>query len=109
MDHRFGRALLQLCRHVGFGSGGFNPNNNFSLVGFDWRDVYSVALGVQRQVGERLFLRMGYCYNDNPITSEAAQFNVASPLITQHTIHMGGSYMFAEAALLAGLRTRLRE
>ena len=80
----------------GFGSGGFNPANNFALTGLDWRDVYSIALGAQRQVGERLFLRMGYCYNDNPITSESAQFNVASPLITQHTIHMGGSYVFAD-------------
>ena len=51
---------------------------------------------MQRQLGQRLFLRLGYCYNDDPITSEASQFNVASPLITQHTIHVGGSYMFAD-------------
>lgn len=79
---------------AGFGSGGFDANG--AMLGLDWRDVFSVALGVQRRVGERLFLRMGYCYNDNPITSESAQFNVASPLISQHTIHMGASYVFAD-------------
>jgi len=79
---------------AGFGSGGFDAQG--ALLGLDWKDVVSVSLGAQRKVTERLFLRMGYCYNDNPITSEASQYNVASPLITQHTIHCGGSYMFAD-------------
>ena len=79
---------------AGFGSGGFAPDG--ALMGLDWKDVYSVALGVQRRVSEKLFLRLGYCYNDNPITSDASQFNVASPLITQHTIHVGASYLFAD-------------
>ena len=37
-----------------------------------------------------------YCYNDNPISSEATMFNVASPLITQQTAHCGVSYLFAD-------------
>jgi len=79
---------------AGFTDGGFAPDG--ALIGLDWKDVYSVALGVQRQVSQRLIVRMGYCYNTNPITSEASQFNVASPLITQHTIHVGASYVFAD-------------
>jgi long-chain fatty acid transport protein len=84
---------------AGFNSGGFAADG--SLTGLGWKDVYSVALGVQRQIGERITVRMGYCYNDNPITSEAAQFNVASPLITQQSIHLGGSYMFADNWLVS--------
>jgi long-chain fatty acid transport protein len=83
----------------GFGGGGFAANG--ALTGLDWRDVYSVALGVQRQIGQRFSLRMGYCYNDNPITSEASAFNVASPLITQHSLHLGGSYVFSDNWLLS--------
>ncbi len=84
---------------AGFEGKGFAPDG--ALIGLDWKDVYSVAVGVQRQLSERFFLRLGYVYNDNPITSEASQFNVASPLITQHTVHLGGSYMFADNWLLS--------
>ncbi len=79
---------------AGFAAGGFAPDG--ALIGLDWKDVYSLAVGVQRQLSERFILRMGYCYNDNPITSEASQFNVASPLIIQHTVHVGASYVFAD-------------
>ena len=84
---------------AGFGSGGYAPDG--ALTGLDWRDVYSVAIGVQRQIGERLFFRMGYCFNDNPIVSEAAQFNVASPLITEQSLHLGGSYVFSDNWLVS--------
>ena len=33
---------------AGFGAGGFAPDG--ALIGFDWKDVYSVAVGVQRQL-----------------------------------------------------------
>ena len=35
---------------------------------------------------------MGYEYNDNPIGSDEAFFNVASPLIIQHLVSTGLSY-----------------
>jgi long-chain fatty acid transport protein len=79
----------------GFGRNGFAPDG--SVTGLAWKDIYSVASGVQRQITEKFCVRMGYVYNDNPITSEAAQFNVASPLIIQHAVHMGCSYMFADS------------
>jgi long-chain fatty acid transport protein len=76
-------------RHVGFGP-------DFALNGLSWNSVTSVAFGAQRRMSERFYLRGGYCFNENPIDSAAAQYNVASPLIIQHTLHMGASYMFAQ-------------
>lgn len=78
----------------GFGDDGWDSNH--ALTGLDWNSVWSMALGVQRQVSDNLYLRMGYCYNDNPIDSDAATFNLASPLVIQHTLHLGFTYMFAE-------------
>lgn len=79
---------------AGFGGGGFGADG--SLAGLDWNNVIAVAVGVQRQVGERLFLRGGYCFNENPIGSGASSFNVASPLVIQHTVHVGLSWGFAD-------------
>jgi long-chain fatty acid transport protein len=79
---------------TGLNSGGFAANG--ALNGLDWQDIFSVAVGAQHRVSDRLFVRFGYCYNDNPITSEAVIFNVASPLITQQTAHVGMSYIFAD-------------
>ncbi len=75
---------------LGFGKDGFNSDG--SLSGLGWNSIMSVALGCQRQVGERLFLRAGYSFNENPISSSTVQYNVASPLIIQHTLNMGFSY-----------------
>jgi len=76
----------------GFGKGGFAADG--ALTGLAWENLVSVALGVQRRLSERWFVRAGYCYNDNPILAGAAQFNVASPLVIQHTVHVGLSYCF---------------
>jgi long-chain fatty acid transport protein len=36
-------------------------------------------------------VRAGYAYNENPIPDEDSFFNLASPLIYQHTLSVGGS------------------
>jgi long-chain fatty acid transport protein len=78
----------------GFSESGLNADG--SLRGLGWNSIMAVALGVQREVNERLTVRAGYCFNENPISSDAVQYNVASPLITQHTAHIGASYIFPE-------------
>ena len=79
---------------TGFGSSGFSPSG--ALTGLSWNNIMSVALGAQRQVTDRFFVRGGYSFNENPITSDAEQFNVASPLIVKHSVHAGVSYVFAD-------------
>jgi long-chain fatty acid transport protein len=76
----------------GFSDSGFDSTG--ALRGLGWNSIMSVALGLQREVTERLVLRCGYCFNENPIGTDVVQYNVASPLIIQHTAHIGGSYTF---------------
>ena len=66
------------------------------LGGLDWSSVFALALGAQRSVGERLVLRGGYSYNQNPIRESESFFNMASPLIYEHVLSMGGSYKLNE-------------
>jgi long-chain fatty acid transport protein len=73
----------------GFSEIGFNSDG--SLTGLGWNSIMAVAVGVQRQVNDWLTLRCGYCFNENPISADAVQYNVASPLISQHTAHIGAS------------------
>jgi len=81
-------------RHIGFSPDG-------AAQGLQWNSVMSMSLGAQRQITDRLTARMGYCFNENPIDSAAAQTNVASPLIIMHTLSTGVSYMFEHDWLLS--------
>jgi long-chain fatty acid transport protein len=77
---------------VGFSHTGFDATG--ALRGLGWDNVFVLALGAQYQLTEALSLRMGYTFNTNPINSDIAAFNVASPLIVQHTLAVGASYSF---------------
>jgi long-chain fatty acid transport protein len=91
---------------AGYGSpAGFNSSG--AVTGLGWRSVVSVNTGVQYQATDKLSLRFGYQFNDNPIDSDAAFFNVASPLNIQHVVSVGLSYhltqnLLASAAYLHG-------
>ena len=61
------------------------------LVGLGWDSVTAVSLGVERTVNDRMKIRGGYCYNTNPIPSASQYANVASPLMMQHVLGLGGS------------------
>ena len=75
----------------GFGkSAGYNATGALTSLG--WKSVVSLHLGAQYQATQRLKLRFGYEYNSNPIGSDTAFFNVASPLIIQHIASTGLTY-----------------
>ena len=61
-----------------------------------WRSVYATAVGAQFHVSDRLYLRCGYNYNQNPISSEMAFLNLSTPLIQQHNVATGFSFRLAE-------------
>jgi long-chain fatty acid transport protein len=75
---------------VGFSHTGFDATG--ALLGVGWDNVFALALGAQYQVTEPFSVRLGYTFNTNPIDSAVASFNVATPLIVQHTIAVGASY-----------------
>ncbi|MDO4584729.1 MAG: outer membrane protein transport protein [Planctomycetia bacterium] len=65
-----------------------------------WENVFSFSLGVQRIVTEKLSLRGGYCYNQNPIRETATRENIASPLMPGHALFTGFSYRLYENMLV---------
>ena len=67
-----------------------------SRGGLGWSSIVSVHFGAQYRASDCLYLRLGYQYNDSPISSADTFFNVASPLITQHLVSTGLSYYLSE-------------
>ncbi len=63
------------------------------VMGLDWESIFSIALGVERQIGKKLKVRMGYVWNENPIPERSAALNVAAPLMMKHTLSLGATYM----------------
>lgn len=79
---------------TGFGDSGFQPDG--AVDGLAWRSIWSVNAGVQRRLTDRVFVRLGYSFNENPISDSMSMFNVSTPLILQHTLYLGTSYKMTE-------------
>jgi long-chain fatty acid transport protein len=76
----------------GFSQSGFDPTG--AVRGLGWNNVFAIGAGAQYQCTDHLSLRAGYSYNTNPIDNANTMFNVASPMILQNTVYLGGSYNF---------------
>jgi long-chain fatty acid transport protein len=72
-------------REAGFAASGAGQ-------GLGWRSIVAVSTGLQYRLSQRLLLRGGYGYQQNPISSENTVYNVASPLIIQHLVSVGASW-----------------
>ena len=82
----------------GFRQSGFAPNG--MVRGLGWRDVFAVALGAQYQMTDTLAVRLGYSYNQDPISASQSSFNVASPTILEHAVYAGFTYAVSNALAL---------
>ncbi len=74
---------------------GFGSPDMFGTE-LDWSNVFAVALGAQRKVNDKLYVRGGYTFNTSPIDTGSYGINIATPLIQQHVVALGASYSFAE-------------
>jgi long-chain fatty acid transport protein len=74
----------------GFAESGYNAQG--AVKGLGWDSIFSVSPGIQYMPTEKLALRIGYTYMENPIPDSQAMFNVASPLMYQHILGVGMSY-----------------
>lgn len=72
-------------------------SNTGRLLGLGWDSIFATALGAQYQWNERISLRTGYTFNQNPISNSESFFNVASPLIYQHMISTGSSLAISDS------------
>ncbi len=78
----------------GFEKVGFDQTG--AVQGFGWNSIWMLAAGAQYNVTERLPLRIGYSYNENPIDDELSFYNCSSPAIIQHRISGGFSYALSQ-------------
>jgi long-chain fatty acid transport protein len=69
---------------------GFTPQG--AVRGVGWDSVFVVTLGAQYQVTDRLSVRAGYSYNNDPEDGALAFFNVGAPTIVEHTASAGFSW-----------------
>jgi long-chain fatty acid transport protein len=64
--------------------------------GLNWNSIFAVAVGGQYQFTDRLTLRGGYLFNQNPITQYQTIFNIQAPGFIQHTLSLGASYRLTD-------------
>jgi len=79
--------LLKYSSTEGFAESGFTQTG--AVAGFGWDDIKVFAVGSQFQASDRIALRAGYNYSDNPISEEASFFNIPAPAIIQHHFTLG--------------------
>jgi len=71
----------------GFDTEGFAADG--SVRGFGWESIWVVGTGVQYTASERLAVRLGYNYNNNPVPSRLSFFNVEAPAIMKQRLTAG--------------------
>ena len=74
----------------GFQSAQFG--SDMSVSGFGWKNIFVYAVGAQYHLSDRVQVRMGYAFNDSPISSDTIFFNLAAPAIVQHHLSAGFSW-----------------
>ncbi|HEY2158833.1 MAG TPA: outer membrane protein transport protein, partial [Isosphaeraceae bacterium] len=80
--------------------------------GAGWRSILAVAVGAQYEATDRLTLRCGYLYNQNPIPAAHAYSNFQLPAIVTNTLTVGGTYKITDdvsfsASYLHGFRNAI--
>jgi len=71
-----------------------------SQGGTGWESIFSVALGAQYCLNDRMKLRIGYLFNENPIPAPLTLFNTQLPAVVQHQFSLGGSMRLTRAITL---------
>ncbi len=84
---------------AGFGDSGFLPSG--AAAGLGWRSVMAVSTGVERRLTDRLSLRLGYAFNENPVPSYQASANMTSSLIIMHWLTAGASWKVTDHWVLS--------
>jgi long-chain fatty acid transport protein len=68
-----------------------------ALRGLGWQSVWVLAIGAQYQLSERVSVRGGYSYNENPIPDQYASVNFLAPATYQHVISLGTSMQMTQS------------
>ena len=91
--------LFDYGNAAGFRETGFKANG--ALAGLGWSSIFATSAGIQYEASESLYLRVGYSFNQNPISDADSGFNVVSPVIIQHFAYFGGSIRLSTNSLFS--------
>ena len=69
------------------------------LTGLGWESVILVAFGVQLELTDRLTVRAGYSYHENPIREIDTMFNILAPAPYQHLFSLGASCQLTDSII----------
>ena len=83
----------------GFG-GSANYQASGAANGLGWNDQFSMAIGSQMQLTDRLTGRLGYVYMSELFDDSATFFNFAADLSYRHVFAFGGSFQLNECVSL---------
>ena len=68
--------------------------------GLAWKSIFAVAVGGQYQVSDRLSVRGGYLFNQNPLDEARTLFYIQVPAFIQHSLSLGASFRINDNILL---------
>lgn len=93
-------------RYIGYGSTdglGDSPRYqaNGAANGLGWDDVFTLNLGAQLQLTERLIGRVGYIYASELFDDSSTFFNLSSELSYRHSPTCGASYQLNDHATIS--------
>lgn len=63
-----------------------------SSIGFGWKDVNVLKLGIEYQWSSRLMLRAGYNRTDNPVQARDITFSIIAPGVVEDHVTLGFTY-----------------
>jgi long-subunit fatty acid transport protein len=70
--------------------------------GLGWENIWAIAVGAQREVGDNFKVLGGFSMNGNPIPDAATLFNIQLPSINKFAISAGLTYAMTDAVDLTG-------
>ena len=75
----------------GFETVGFD--NTGAMLGFGWESIFVYAAGLEYQLTDKMPVRLGYSFNDNPISDAHCFYNISSPAIVQNRIDEANDWL----------------
>ena len=74
----------------GFQAAGFDRTG--AVTGFGWSSIWTISTGVEFAISERLRWRIGYTFNESPISDVNMFYNPPAPALIQHHLSSGFTY-----------------
>jgi len=84
----------------GFAVKGWTPTA--SVAGFGWKNINILSAGLQLKLINKLPLRFGYTYSDNPIQSALAMYSVEATAVIKNAFQFGFGYEINDHLTLNG-------